>query len=120
MKDIEQYLRENAPQTPEEDQFLIETNARLDAVEGIKKTVDGERRRWRITLIVTLATGLALGCLVTLLALFYPIQPSQASASAWTKALEAIQGQKEILMGFVAVCAVALGILSLTKKREAL
>ena len=120
MKDIEQYLRENAPQTPEEDQFLIETNARLDAVEGIKKTVDGERRHWRITLIVTLATGLVLGCLVTLLALFYPIQPSQASASAWAKALEAIQGQKEILMGFVAVCAVALGILSLTKKREAL
>ena len=120
MKDIEQYLRENAPHSPEEDQFLIETNARLDAVEGIKKVVDGENRRWRITLMVTLATGLALGSLVTLLALFYPAQPSQAAASAWAKALEAVQGQKEILMGFVAVCAVALGVLSLSKRREAL
>ena len=120
MKDIEQYLRENAPQTPDEDQFLIETNARLDTVEGIKKTVDGERRHWRAVLVVTLAAGLALGCLVTLLVLFYPVQPSPAGVSAREKALEAMQGQKEILMGFIAVCAVALGVLSLTKKREAL
>ena len=48
MKDLEQFLRDNAPETPEEGQFLLETNARLDAVEGIKKTVDGERRRGRI------------------------------------------------------------------------
>ena len=42
MKDIEQFLRENVPETPDEGQFLIETNARMDSVEGIKKTVDGE------------------------------------------------------------------------------
>ena len=71
MKDIEQYLRDNAPETPAEGQFLIETNARLNAVEGIKKTVDGERRRGRIALIVALAAGLVLGCLITLLVLFY-------------------------------------------------
>ena len=63
MKDIEQYLRDNAPETPSEGQFLIETNARLNAVEGIKKTVDGERRNGRIALIVALAAGLVLGCL---------------------------------------------------------
>ena len=45
MKDLDRFLRENAPETPEEGQFLIETNARLDSVEGIKKTVDGENRR---------------------------------------------------------------------------
>ena len=48
MKDIEQFLRENAPDTPAEGQFMIETNARLNAVEGIKKEVDGARHRGRI------------------------------------------------------------------------
>ena len=120
MKDIEEYLRENAPLAPDEGQFLIETNARLDTVEGIKKTVDGERRHWRTVLAVTLAAGLALGCLVTLLVLFYPVQPAQTGESVWMKAVEAVQDRKEILMGFVAVCAVALGVLSLTRKREAL
>ena len=51
MKDLEQFLRDNAPETPEEGQFLLETNARLNAVEGIKKTVDGERHRGRVALI---------------------------------------------------------------------
>ena len=120
MNDIEQFLRENAPGTPEEGQFLIETNARLDAVEGIKKTVDGEYRRWRIVLAVVLAAGLALGCLVTLLLVFHPIQPDLANGSFFTKMLEALQGHKEILMTLIAGCAIALGLIFLTKKREAL
>ena len=101
MKDIEQYLRDNAPETPAEGQFLIETNARLNAVEGIKKTVDGERRRGRIALIVALAAGLMLGCLITLLVL-----------------LEALQDRKEFLYGAIALLAVTLGVVSLTRKRE--
>ena len=40
MKDIEQYLRENRPETPVEGQFLIETNARLSKVEGIRRSVE--------------------------------------------------------------------------------
>ena len=117
MKDIEQYLRDNAPETPAEGQFLIETNARLNAVEGIKKTVDGERRRGRIALIVALAAGLVLGCLITLLVLFYPVQPA-ADSSAFTKALEALQDRKEFLYGAIALLAVTLGVVSLTRKRE--
>ena len=118
MKDIEQYLRDNAPETPAEGQFMIETNARLNAVEGIKKTVDGERRRGRITLIIALAAGLVLGCLVTLLVLFYPVQPVQADSTAFTKAMEALQDKKEFLFGAVACLAIALGLVSLTKKQE--
>ena len=45
MKDIEQILREGKPELPDEGAFLIETNARLSKVEGIKQEVDGERRR---------------------------------------------------------------------------
>ena len=116
MKDIEQFLRDNAPETPDEGQFLIETNARLDSVEGIKKTVDGEQRRWRKALVITLAIGLVLGCLLTLLALFCPVQ---ANGSSFAKTIEALKGGKEILMGFIACCAIGLGVLSMTKKREA-
>ena len=32
MKDFEQYIRHNAPDTPEEGQFMIETNALLNEV----------------------------------------------------------------------------------------
>ena len=119
MKDIEQFLRENAPDTPAEGQFMIETNARLNAVEGIKKEVDGERRRGRIMLIVALAAGLVLGCLITLLVLFYPVQPA-ADSTAFTKALEALQDKKEFLFAGIALLAIALGVVSLHKKQEVL
>ncbi|MBR5724608.1 MAG: hypothetical protein IKX62_04460 [Bacteroidales bacterium] len=119
MKDIEQFLRENAPDTPAEGQFMIETNARLNAVEGIKREVDGERRRGRIALIIALAAGLVLGCLVTLLVLFCPVQPA-ADSTAFTKALEALQDKKEFLFGAIAFFAIALGVVSVTKKQEVL
>lgn len=119
MKDIEQYLRENAQEMPAEGQFMIETNARLNAVEGIKKTVDGERRNGRIALIVALAAGLVLGCVITLLVLFMPAQPA-ADSSAFAKALEALQDKQEFLFAGVALLAVALGIVSLRKKEEVL
>ena len=117
MKDIEQYLRENAPETPEEGQFMIETNARLNAVEGIKKSVDGEHRRGRVALILALAAGLVLGCLVTLLVLFYPVQP-MVDTTVFTKVIDALQDKKEILFGLIAACAIALGIVSVTRKKE--
>lgn len=120
MKDLEQYLRENAPSTPDEGQFMIETNARLDSVEGIKRTVAGDRRSWRVALIVALAAGLALGCAATLLALFYPVQPVHTDISSFEKAIEALKDRKEILYGVIAFLAVALGVLSMTKKREVL
>lgn len=114
MKDIERFLKENAPEIPEEGQFLIETNARLDAVEGIKKTVDGEHRRWRKALVIALVAGLVLGCLLTLLTVFCPVQ---TEGSSFSKAIETLQHGREILMGFVACCAIALGVLSMTKQR---
>ncbi len=120
MKDIEQFLRENAPDMPDDGQFMVETNARLNSVEGIKKTVDGERRRWRKALVIALVVGLAVGCLLTLLVLFCPFEPVQAEDSTLIKALEAMQHGKEFLFGIIAALAIALGVVSITKKREAL
>ena len=119
MKDIEQFLRENAPDTPAEGQFMIETNARLNAVEGIKKEVDGSRHRGRIALIIALAAGLVLGCLITLLVLFYPAQPA-ADNTAFTDAIEALQDKKGLLFVGIALLAIALGVVSLRKKQEVL
>ncbi len=119
MKDIEQFLRENAPEMPDEGQFMIETNARLNAVEGIKKTVDGERRNGRIALIVALAAGLVLGCVITLLVLFVPAQPA-ADSSAFAKALEALRDKREILFIGVALMAIVLGLVCMRKKEEVL
>ena len=116
MKDIELFLRDNAPETPEEGQFLIETNARLDAVEGIKQTVDGENRRWRVTLLAALVAGLVLGCIVTAFVILYPVQLDD---SIFAKAARALQEWKSVLFGFIAACAIAIGLISLTKKREA-
>ncbi|MBR3012278.1 MAG: hypothetical protein IKH60_03020 [Bacteroidales bacterium] len=120
MKDLDRFLRENAPETPEEGQFLIETNARLDSVEGIKKTVDGENRRWRVALIIALAAGLVLGCIITLIVMFYPVQPARADVSAVARAVESLRDYKEALMGAIAFCAVALGLLLMSRKCEAL
>lgn len=119
MKDIEQFLRDNAPETPDEGQFMIETNARLNAVEGIKQTVDGERRRGRVALIIALVTGMVLGCLVTLVVLLYPIQPLEPDQSLFLKAVESLQNGKEFLFGAIACLAIALGLVLLSKKREA-
>lgn len=120
MKDIEQYLRENAPDIPDEGQFIIETNARLDAVEGIKKTVEGERRSYRIAILTALIAGLVLGCLATALIFLYPVQPAQIDRSLLEKAVESLQQWKIYIFGFIALCAVALGVMSLTGKREVL
>lgn len=120
MKDIEQYLRENRPGTPSEDQFLIETNARLSQVEGIKQTVDGERRRGRVALVIALVVGLIIGCLVTLFVMFYPLPSPEAGSSFIAKTAESLREWQVLLFLPVAGCAIALGVLFVTRKKEAL
>lgn len=118
MKDLEQFLRDNKPEMPDEGQFMIEMNARLNAVEGIKQTVDGESRRWRKALIITLVVGLVLGSALTALVLLHPLPALGVDESILTKSVQFLQDKNEFLFGFIAVCATALGILSLTAHRQ--
>ena len=119
MMDIEQYLRDNKPEMPEEGQFLVETNARLSNVEGVKKCVDDNRHRGRMALIIALAFGLALGCLMTLLVMFFPLPSIEVDQSAIAKISAGLMEWKEFLIAFVAGCAIALGVVFLTRKKEA-
>ncbi|MBO6069315.1 MAG: hypothetical protein J6P50_08960 [Bacteroidales bacterium] len=120
MKDIEQILRDNKPELPDEGAFLIETNARLSKVEGIKDTVDREYRRGRRALVIALAAGLVIGCLATLLVMFYPLPSLAAERTAFTDAIEGLRDYRYYLMTAVAGCAVALGLLLLNRKKEVL
>ncbi|MBO4264013.1 MAG: hypothetical protein J5871_04975 [Bacteroidales bacterium] len=120
MMDIEQYLRENKPEMPEEGQFLIETNARLRNVEGVKQCVDEDRHRGRTALIIALATGLVLGCLVTLLAVCYPVPSMGAGSAAFDTLIAGLQAWKEVFIALIAACAIALGVVLMTRRQEAL
>ena len=120
MMDIEQYLRDNKPEMPEEGQFLVETNARLCNVEGVKKCVDEDRHRGRVALIIALGTGLVLGCLATLLVVFYPLPSIEVNQSAFAKVVAGLQAWKEFLIALIAGCAITLGVVFLNTKKEAL
>ena len=119
MMDIEQYLRDNKPEMPEEGQFLVETNARLSNVEGVKKCVDEERHRGRMALIIALAVGLGLGCLTTLLVVFCPLPSVEFGRSAVARVLAGLKEWKEFMIALVAVCAIALGVVFMARKKEA-
>ena len=123
MNDFEQYLRDNRPDTPAEDQFLIETNARLNAVEGIKQTVYDERRHGRIALLVALGIGLVAGMLLATLMLLWPsisanLALNGLDSTSWTKAIAFLQPWKYLLLLPVAGFAIALGILVPNRKKE--
>ena len=118
MKDLEQFLRDNKPETPDEGQFMIEMNARLNQVEGIKQTVDGENRRWRKALIITLVAGLVLGSALTALVMLHPLPALGVDESALTKAVEFLQAKREYLFIFIAACATALGVVFLSGRRQ--
>ena len=125
MKDIEQILRENAPQIPDEGQFMIETAARLKSVEGLKAEVEHSHRRGRIAMIIALAAGIALGSIAVLLIL-NPVdvstllpEDSAAGIPFVDKMLAAaLSNVKGIAIILVAATALALGLTTLTRRQE--
>lgn len=119
MKDIEQILRDNKPELPDEGAFLIETNARLSQVEGIKSTVDHEYRRGRRALIIALVAGLVLGCSVALLVTFYPLPTLEVDRTAFTNLIETLRSYRQYILIPIAGLAIALSLVVMRKKEEA-
>lgn len=120
MIDIEQILRENRPELPEEGQFLIETNARLAKVEGIKRSIDKERRHSRAALLAALAAGVVIGCAVTLFMIFCPLPSVKMDPSYFEKILALLYKWKYQIAAFTAVCTIIPGILLMTRRRGVL
>ena len=120
MMDIEQYLRDNKPEMPEEGQFLVETNARLCNVEGVKKCVDEDRHRGRKALIIALVTGIVLGCLTSMLVALYPLPSIEINHSVIAKAVATLQEWKEFLIALIAGCSIALGVILITRESSVL
>lgn len=118
MKELEELLRQNRPEMPDEGHFILETNARLEAVEGIKRIVDEEYRRRRIALWATLAGGIVAGGAAAVLLMRCPFQPLQLEKHLLEKALEWPLNGREYIVFLLAACATALGILLMNRKEE--
>lgn len=120
MKEIDEFLRENKPIVKDDPTFLMETHRRMREVEGIKSEVDRQRRNGRKALIITLAAGLALGVLLTVLAFLYPVDVQAVGDGAWEGFRAFIDAHKQYLIYPVAALAVALSlVLTLGNKKTA-
>ena len=125
MKDIEQFLKDNKPQTPAEDNFIIEMNARLEAVEGIKSTVAEERRRGRRMMLAALGAGLILGGLVTAVLILHPALP-EAVGGKWFTAIRGaaagfqtfLKSAPQALSLLIAAFAITIGLVVLNPRRR--
>lgn len=120
MTNIEQYLRDNKPDIPEEGQFLIETNARLSKVEGIKLCVEEDHHHGRTALVIALAGGFLLGCLVTLLIMLYPLPSIIVDSASFDSIIAKLQEWRDVFIAMIAACAIVLGVVFMTRKEEAL
>ena len=114
MHEIDKYLRENKPVVKDDPTFLLETLQKMEAVEGIKREVDNQRRIGRVVLIVTLAVGLAVGAAVSAIAFLFPVNLSSAEVVRALKDLAPVW--KYGLLLLVAAMATALGLLLTTSR----
>lgn len=124
MKEIEEILRENKPSVPDGEDFMIELNARLEAVEKIKAAVCAERRRGRARLLAALLAGLAAGGLLMALVLLSPTLPEApgwlVKGGFWSDLLSRVmvflKGWQMYLLPAIALVATALGLAPLLSR----
>lgn len=110
MKDLEAFLQENKPQVKEDPTFLLETQHRMEQVEGIKAEVDRQHRRGRVALVLALVVGLAIGVLATALAFLYPVDVESVGEGLWQSIRLFLQNYRQYLLLPVALLAILLGV----------
>ena len=110
MKDLEEFLRENKPQVKEDPTFILETQHRMEQVEGIKAEVDRQHCRGRLALIIALVGGLVIGVLATTLAILYPIDVESVGEGLWQSVRLFLQNYRQYLLLPVALLSIALGV----------
>jgi hypothetical protein len=90
--------------------FLLETQRRMDQVEGIKAEVDRQRSHGRVALIVALVAGLAVGVLATALAFLYPIDAQSVGDGLLESTRVFLQTYRQYLLLPVAILAITLAL----------
>ena len=115
---IEEFLRNNRPEVNDDPTFLLETQRRMCAVEGIKGEVDRQRHSGRLALILALAIGLAVGVFATAIAFLYPIDVTSVGDGVLDSVRVFLNTWKQYLLIPVAGCIVALTLL-LTRSKDA-
>ena len=118
MSSIEEFLRENKPQVKEDPTFILETQRRTEAVEGLKAEVDRQRGHGRMALIVALVAGLAVGVLLTAVAYLYPIDAESVGEGVVQSVRLFLQSWRQYLIYPVALLALVLSLV-LSKRRKA-
>ena len=117
MNDLEQYLRDNKPIVKDNPTFILETQRRMEAVEGIKGEVDRQRRSGRRALIIALVAGLVAGVLVTAIAFLYPVDPESVGKGILDSIRLFLQEFRQYLLFPVALLAITLGIVLTSGRR---
>ena len=118
MNDLEQYLKDNRPVVKDDPTFILETQRRMDAVEGIKGEVDRQRRHGRRALIVALFAGLVIGVAVTAIAFLYPASPDTLGQGPMQQILAFLQTNRKVLMLPTALLAIALALVLLKGRKD--
>ena len=117
MSDIEQYLYDNRPDMPADGSFLVEVNARLDAVEDVKQIMEREKRHGSTMLVVALLSGLLIGGALTAFVMLNPTPPAQMSHVVLARTIAFLARWKAFLPFPVAGCAIALGLLFSSRRK---
>ena len=108
---IEEFLRNNRPEVKDDPTFLLETQRRMRAVEGIKDEVDRQRHHGRLAVILALAVGLALGAFAAALAFLYPVDLANVGDGLLDSIRVYLDAWKNVILIPVAACIVALTLL---------
>ena len=116
--DIESLLRENKPHVKDNPTFLLEVQHKIRAVDGIKSEVDRQRRYGRQALVIALVAGLVLGCIITVLAYLFPIDPESLGESLIADIKMILDPWKHYVLIFMAICAITLGVIFSVRKEN--
>lgn len=116
--DIDSYLRANRPQIKDNPTFLLEVEQKMRAVDGIKKEVDRQRKRGRLTMTVVFVAGIILGAIALALALAFPTEPKLTDVSLLSQLKDYFEAHAEALLVSVTFGAAFISIALGTRKES--
>lgn len=109
--DIQNFFRQNAPEIKDDESFMIELSARMDAVREIKEMQKSVLKRMRIECIAVLVAGIVAGGLCVALLLLHPVSPLHLRMGIMAGLAAFIAEWKDVLIVMAALCSLILGLI---------